>query len=426
MLLLIFFIFLLILFRKNISVFSLLLSIQIISLTALLLVNINVEVNSIKRFANILYTLIMLTILMYPWRKYNKIQEIYCINENKVNKLSKSLLIISALTFIILSITSTVVILFVEDINMFKYSEGQSTEFFYTQLPIDVRWYMLASFIYVLSYFLIPLHFYYVIKLNKKYAFFCLLFSLNIILFGLTFFSRWTIIHYILIFGVFLFLFRDSVPKKYLKLISSISLFFIMLFALWFINITINRFNNNSLYEANIPLNSPIQNPSLYSNLDYLSQWYSNSLNVLDRYNNKSMMGQGSFSPLLSYLNYFTPIDWNADSFIKLRQNLLGDPYYYLFNGLVADMIYDFGYIISFILAIIYFYLVNIAAPKKKTISLTKLLLIVLSIQIPLFSIFYNYFSGIIIAILFWIAISCYLCNFKFGKINLKNKQKLN
>ena len=137
-------------------------------------------------------------------------------------------------------------------------------------------------------------------------------------------------------------------------------------------------------------------------------------------------MGQGSFSPLLSYLNYFTPIDWNADSFIKLRQNLLGDPYYYLFNGLVADMIYDFGYIISFILAIIYFYLVNIAAPKKKTISLTKLLLIVLSIQIPLFSIFYNYFSGIIIAILFWIAISCYLCNFKFGKINLKNKQKLN
>lgn len=409
MLLLLYFLTLYFFFRRQFSVLNFFLLLQIISLFVMIFIKNDVEIDSLRRIFNVIYISILLTVVYYQWRRFSTINMIYSYNENKIKKLTKILLIFSMINFVVLIISSIAILNSISDIHNFKYDEGVYVNYLYKRLPINVRWFLLTIYTYGISYFLIPLHFYYLRGKNYGYAFLCFFFSLNIVLYGLTFFSRWTITHYILIYSVFFLLFKNSLSRTYKRLAGIISLAILVILGYWFISISINRFEDDFSYYLKIPIDSPIQNTTLYSSLDYISQWYSNCLIVLDKYKYETLHGQASFYQLLELINSRIPINWSSIDYVNLREALLGKEYSILFIGLVGGWVYDFGYLLSLVFGILYSYIIKKIAPINGKTSISHLLLSVLLIQIPLFSIFYNFIGGIVFPIIFYIPIYYYL-----------------
>lgn len=408
MLLLLYFVLLVIVFYKSKSVALLLTVIQVISLTAMLFINLDYEINTLSKIFNLLFTALILTLVISPWSKMKNIKAVTIRNEDKIKKLTRFLLIISILPFIVYSIVSVIVISQITDINEFKYGEGVANDFYYNVLPFNIKFFILANYTFYFSFFLIPLHFYYLHKKKYALAFVCFLFSLNLILNGLTYFSRSAFVHYGLLYLAFLTIFYGTLSAKTKSIIKKVIVIAGVLMGLYFISITTNRFDNDSVYEENIPLDSPIQDPALYSYLDYLSQSHFNGMYVLDSYDFNTFKGQTALQPVLALLGQYGLINYHSADYKELRKKLWPE-HHYTFNGLVSYSVFDFGYIITLILALIYYYYISKMKPKNSTIYLEDLFSVVLVIQIPLLAIFYSTISVIIIPLLFFIGIHYYL-----------------
>lgn len=408
-----FFTLLILFIRSRSYIFILLLSIQILSLLGAPFIGRTFEIDSIYRVFNLFFTILILTLVILPWKKFRNIKQITHQNEIKLQKVTRLLLYISGPTFIILTITSILVFILVDDINEFKYTEGVSVEFYYN-LPYNVKFFILATYLHYFGYFLIPLHFYYFYKKNYKYAILCLVFSLTIVLNGLTYFSRSVIVHYLLIYLSLLFALINTFDYRLQRTLKRTLILLLGISITYFVITTNKRFKNDSAYSNIIPSNSLIQDPVLYSYFDYLSQSYYNGQHVLDLYSFKNLNGQISLQPILSLLGQYGIINYKSESYIKQRKLLWPDNWY-TFNGLVAYSVYDFGYILTFLMACIYYYYIRSIKIIDGSISFISLQKLVLLIQIPLFAIFYSSLSIIIIPFTMLVAINFYL------KIKLKH-----
>lgn len=408
MVLLLYFILLLIIYFKSKSVALFLVIIQVISLSGMIFINLDYEINSLFKVFNLVFTGVILTLIISPWRKMRDIKAVSVKNERKIKKLTKFLVGISILPFLVFLVVAALVISQVSDINAFKYSEGVANDFYYTIIPFNIRFFILANYLYYFSYFLVPLHFYYLHKGNYKWAFLCFLFSLNSILYGLTYFSRSAFVHYGLLYISFLMLFYGALTAKLRSLINKIIIVVSVLVGLYFVSITTNRFDNDAVYEEKIPLDSPVQDPALYSYLDYLSQSYHNGMEILNAYDFNTFSGQTALNPILTLLGQYRIIDFEASEYSELRKKLWPE-HYYTFNGFVSYSVFDFGYIGTIIITLLYYYYVSKFSPKKSTVSLEDLFSVSLLIQIPLFAIFYSSISIIIIPLLFLVVINFYL-----------------
>lgn len=404
---LIYFILLFIIFFKSKSIVIFFVFLQIISLIGTIFIGQDYPINTIFKFFNAILTIVILTLIIIPWANYKNINQISYFNEIKLKKLTKFLIIISIFPFITFSVTSIFVFLFVEDINTFKYAEGVSEEFFYN-LPFNVKAIILSSYIYGFSYFLIPLHFYYLSKRNYRLSFWCFIFSLNIVLFGVTYFSRAVFIHYVFIYMAFVIMLYGTIDNRVKKMLKKSIFLTSSLMVIYFVNISIRRFTTDNLYTETIPSNSLIQEPVFYSYFDYLSQWYYNNMYVLNSYNFKTFNGQISFQSVLYLLGRYSIINYDSSTYISLRQQLW-PLHWYTFNGFVAYIVYDLGYILSIVFSLIYYLIILKLRPKNNQITLLNLFLIVLLIQLPLLAIFYSSFGGIIIPLLLAIPLFIYL-----------------
>ncbi|GAA3982706.1 hypothetical protein GCM10022246_38370 [Pedobacter ginsengiterrae] len=404
---LIYFILLFIVYLKSKSVVTFFILLQVVSLLGIVFIGQDFPIDTFFKFFNLLLTIVVLTLVIVPWQGFKNIKEITFANEAKLKKLTKFLLIISIFPFITFIVTSTFVFLFVDDINKFKYAEGVSDEFYYS-LPFDVRAIILSAYLYGFSYFLIPLHFYYLAKKNYKLSFWCFLLSLNIILFGLTYFSRSAFVHYALIYISFLIILYGTLESRIKKIIKKTMVVSFVFILLYFVNVSLKRFTEDNLYADTIPANSFIQDPVLYSYFDYLSQWYYNNMYVLNTYEFKNFNGQLSLQPLLTLLGQYGIISYDPAYYYSLRQQLW-PLHWYSFNGFVAYSIYDMGYILTILFCSIYAFIVVRLKPKNNQMPLLNLFLIVLLVQIPILAIFYSAVGGIVIPLLLSIPILLYL-----------------
>lgn len=392
--------------KSSVSIFIIL--IYIVSLFGTLFTGREIKMESLLDYIVILTTTVLLLLIILPWKDYDNIKYIIVMNNNKINKLTKFLLIINSIVFIILLTTTIIVQLTIEDINAFKYSEGAATEFYYTMLPFDTRLFILTTYLYGFSYFLLPLHFYYLSIHNYRLSFISFLFSLNIILYGTTYFSRSVIIHYIFLYIAFYLILRNTLNKTINTKIKKTAIIFGGILLIYFIGVTESRFEDDLFYENTIPYSSEIKNPKHYSYIDYLSQWYFNGFDVLTDYRAETFKGQITFQPILSLLGSYNLIDYNTTEYQKLRMRLWKNNWY-TFTGFTAYIIYDFGIILSFLFCFIFYYLVKKNKPKNNSIKLTNLFLIVLLIQIPLMGIFYSQLGGLIIPFIFYLSIIFFL-----------------
>lgn len=399
--------FIVLLMLKNKSIALVLIGVQIISLTGTFFLGRDYPFDTFFKFFNLIITLLILSLIIIPWTKVQHIRYIHCPNDLKLRSFTYFLIGLSIIPFITFLAVSTFVILYVEDINTFKYAEGVSTDFYYS-LPVNTKIIIFSNYLYNFSYFLIPLHFYYLSRKDYWLSFFCFLFSLNIVLYGLTYFSRSVYVQYSSIYGAFLFMIFSTLDYKIKRYIKIFSVVFGVASLSYFIYISNQRFTTDKSYNEIIPTEAIVQDPVNYSYLDYSSQWYFNNMAVLEKYNFNGFNGQISLQSLLSLLGQYGLINYDAANYTKLRIQLWPD-HYWTFNGFVAYSVYDYGYFLSFIFCIIYYYLVRINCPKNDRISIFNLFILVLLIQIPLLAIFYSTVGGIVIPLLFYIPIYIYL-----------------
>lgn len=407
MIILFYFIILFIIYYKAKSVVTFFVLLQIMSLSGMMLIGLEYPINTIFKFFNLILTIVLLTLIIAPWGEYKEIKEITFSDEAKLLNVTKFLIIISILPFITFIATSAFVLIMVENVNDFKYAEGVSTDFYYS-LPFNVKAIIISNYLYFFSYFLIPLHFYYLFKKKYKLSIWCFIFSLNIILYGVTYFSRSVYIHYFFIYMAFLILLYGTLESKIQSVIKKSLIVSIVLITIYFINITIKRFTEDKLYEGTIPDKSYIKDPVSFSYFDYLSQWYYNSMTLLESYKFEIFNGQITTQSVLSLFGQYGIITYDSNSYTLLRQKMWLDNWC-SFNGFVAYSIYDYGYILTFVFTIFYYLIVLKLKPKNNQVSLLNLFIIVLLIQIPLLAIFYSAAGGIFMPLLFYIPIFLYL-----------------
>jgi oligosaccharide repeat unit polymerase len=405
MLILAFFIFQLIIYYRYKSVATVFVVLQVLSLSLVIFVGRFYQIDTALKLFNSLFTIFILTIVINPWNYYRGIKEIYYFNEKRIKKFTIFLLLINLVMIVSLVFITIFILRFSDRINELKYSGGFS-DLLYAQFPILVKGYLAAYYLHSLSYLLIILHFYYLGKQNARFAIFCFILSLNSVLFGLTYFSRVALFNYLLIYTMSFLLYKDVLSKKVQKKIRNVIMIFGAVLVSIFILITISRFDNDVSYKNKIPSYSKIKDPSLFSYFDYVSQWQENSMLVLNNYNFETFNGQQTFSKELKLLSQYGIIENN--NYEETRKKLMPETYY-KFNGLVADWVYDFGYVLTFILALIYYFIIRKLVPIEKSIPLKNAFLLVYLIQIPLFAIFYSGLGGIVFPLLLLIPIYFYL-----------------
>lgn len=400
----VFIILLIISFRRK-SIATFLYALQVLSLSLVFVVDKYYILDSFDKYFNALFTVFILVIVISPWSGYKNIHDIVYLRKNKVKRFTNFLIFVNLIIFISLSFISVYVFTYFDQINELKYS-GNFMNMLYTKFPLLVKGYLLAYYLHTLSYFLIILHFYYLKSGNYKKAILCFILSLNLILYGLTFFSRWTLANYMLIYGLSFFLFKNSVSHKAKKRIKKFSTILAVGLLFVFISISFNRFDEDVSYANKISANSKIQNPTAYSFFDYLSQSHGNGMKLLNDYNFNTTIGQNSFSSILKLLAQYKVI--NKFDYAETRKKMMPDNYW-RFNGLVAELVYDFGYILTLILALLYYIVVKKFKPKKNSISLLNAFLIILLLQIPLLAIFYSSLASLIIPLILLIPIYLFL-----------------
>ena len=368
---------------------------QIVSLSGMYFTKDYYILTSGQDYINLFLVAALTLLVVLPWNNMNKFTEIKIANPYNLRLLTKILLWISLYVIIIdlLAIISLYSNISVHDINEFKYGgSGLREHFGYSLSMVNVKLKIIANYLYYFSLILIPLHFYYISKGEIKLSILCLLGSLGIIFHGLAYYSRVTSVHWIFLY-VSLFIFTsNAIHPKHLKNLKKGLVLFIIAVVLQFIVIGSYRF----LEYKGIGRTSIIQDAQIYSAVHYLSQSFKYGMSTLKDYNYQTFQGQLSLIDIYSLLSIFGIIDWDYDTFYQLRRQLWPTQYY-TFNGLVSYSIYDYGYILTFLLFIGYYYFIKSIKSNFHSIYLTDLLIVFILIQIPLFAIFYSAVRGIAI-----------------------------
>lgn len=406
---LIFFLVTLIFLLKNKSVAMILVIMQLISIVGTFFLGRYLEIETPEDYGWIFLMIFLLFLIIIGWKDYYKIKEIASIDEKKLKIITWFLIILNSMVFVVFLLVSILVQSTVENINEFKYAEGVSTDFYYKMLPFPVVFFNIAVIFYYFSYFILPLHFYYLYKKNIWLSLICLLLSFNIVLYGLTFFSRAVVVQFALLYIVMMYLTYESLPKKITRVFNVIMIFVGLMSVIYFVNISQKRFDEDKksakTYSNTIPVEAFTQDPVVYGYFDYTSQGFLNGYEVLQLYEGEGFNGKLTMGNLLSFVS--TPLE--SYELLRYRQKLWPYHYSYSFNGFVAYAVYDYGVFGSIIFCFLYFFIVRKMRPKNGALQLRDLFLITLLIQIPLMSIFYNQMGGIFIAFLLWIPLWFYI-----------------
>ena len=396
------YLFLAFVYRKKALVLIMLL-LQVVSVIAAIVI----QYDDLGYDQNTLFSLLTILIctvsIILPWDSLNKIQMIECNSISRLNKLTNLLLWLSGFTFLVLLVVAVVVNITVSDINAFKYEGDTAMEFYYSMLPFNVKFFILALYLYYLSYFLLPLHFYYLCREDKRKALLCLLFSTNIILYGMAFFSRWTIVEYLMYYVAMRITFDRFLPKETKnRKQKRRELLYIGIGVLVFLLITISRFSDNIDIERKIESSSPIQNPVVYSFFDYLGQSNHYGIKFLNSYNGQTFQGDYALSATNTFLS---ALGLTKKTDYHLALDTLWDNFHG-FPGWTAYTIYDVGYIGTILVLFIYILLVSV---KRRSLPVSRLLLLSCLIQIPLCAIFYSKLSQVIFLCFIYLFIYLFL-----------------
>lgn len=352
---------------------------------------------------NLLFLILLISVFASSFINYRtySFKNIDIVNKQKIEILSRVVLCVCLFSCFINTSVCVIVWSIIDNFNDFKQNTEFATEFMYSNLPFSHFYLSLSALFSCFSYFAIGFHFYYLIYSNYKKAILFLIASLAIILEGLILFSRSSIVHFILLYLSYLFLCYNCFNVKIKQNVTKIcTLFFIFLISIMSI-ISINRFDGKALFD--IPEKSVIQNDLWYSIFDYYSQWLKNGFDVMRNYSFITLNGELSDR----LIDIITSLG-NPPSEIEIRERIWPN-HWWKFNGAFAIMLYDLGYIGSFILAFFFRCIVKSFEPKNGVINIYTLLNFGLFITLPIMSVFgyflevFSFNCAILVSIFIWI-----------------------
>lgn len=352
-------------------------------------------VDNFRDLFNIFYTILILTIFISAFIKYRLLTEIVSIDNVKMKKVTIVLITAGIISFVINAYLFYKMI--TSDFNNYEdlKNGGLCYEFAYS-LPINHVFISLASFLAPVSYLLLGFGFYYAYLKNGKISAICFLLSLNMPLLGFTMLSRSSSLAYFYLLMMY-FLYSMNLYSRQLR--KRIFLLLLVLFlptAIYFYVVTENRFKN---YET--PTQSTVHNPLMYSIFDYNSQWTENGIIVMSKYYSIEAIQFGnSTNTLIPFIynlmeRFIFGIEHVVEEGLPKRAKIWPVPYTTSFNGLVAELVFDFGYFFALMFSLIYAYITQTLAPQANKTAVSSYICFGLVVTIPMLSMYGNWFASL-------------------------------
>jgi hypothetical protein len=300
---------------------------------------------------NMIFMGLVLTILIMPWTGIDTQTPIAVTDETRLCRLTKYLLILNGFVFVVMFVCVYYGFTTILDYNAVK-SEGGS-ELLLDSIPINQHAVLLSSYACPTAFFLLPLHFFHLKAGKLRLSFLCLLFSLNLILQGMVGFSRSAFLNYFFCYLFYLSFFYHRYDRRTKRFLHCVFAGVAVVFGLVFFVITNNRFAEMAFYASGDTDNPLTSNPILYSLIDYGSQWYQNCIRVMSMYSFDALHGLLSFPLPVMILDKFGVIDFPPEKVETILSNLWGTNFG-SFNGITANLLFDFGYIGTLLFAVGY------------------------------------------------------------------------
>jgi hypothetical protein len=266
------------------------------------------------------------------------------------------------------------------DINAFK-NEGEAQDYFKAWVSGPIL--SISHFLSPIGYICLPLYFYFLQEKSRRKSVVFFILSLNVPLHGLHALSRFDTISYILVFISFLIFCYSAIEKRIMrKILIQLSILITILVILLSI-ITTQRFSETKYYDDKRPAESLIQDKTLFSTFHYFSQWHEYGRITIREFDYDKLWYGKASTPILSRI--LMPLGYEDPGILELRRESLGW-YGTKFNGLVSTLVYDFGFVFTLGLTLLFGYIIKRLAPKNGIIPLSKFVYFGLLINIPLMS----------------------------------------
>lgn len=250
-------------------------------------------------------------------------------------------------------------------------NQGEAADYWAMFLPH--YFITISNFITPLGYFALSLHFYYLIKQDKRKSIRYFIISLIIILSGLIALSRARTVQFAINYvAIFLFI-SPLMSHKSKRLFVRVGSIFAVGMVVIMLVISNARFSDSYSIETNNNEKHIVdesEQPVLASTLDYFAQWEEFSAQVIqDHEIGDASWGMFSCSGLLVHIQ---KIIYGADKVNKertiMREKRLGR-LSTSFLGLIAYLVCDFGFLGSFVFIYLFSFLIKRFAPKNGVLS---------------------------------------------------------
>ena len=302
--------------------------------------------------------------------------------------------------------------------NIAELKAAQGYRELYDSIPFFSTAFRYSYFTQNLGFIAFPYVFYHLSRNEKKKSIEYLLYSLSSLLCGFAFYSRAMMVTWVLVLILYYFLVKGAIADTLNRKIYKYARISILILSSLFVIITVIRFTAMDYYADRIPKSSLIKDPVLYSLVDYASCGYPNGLNLMDTYEEqKNLKGEEILQLSYQALAFFGYIKWDADSSLEKKERSYGDSLVVMFKGYTCNMVYNFGYILTFLIGCLYYFYVRRVLSYKK-VSIENCMILVLLLIIPATAIFYCSYGAIITPAIF---LMIFVFVHKILYISLKN-----
>lgn len=333
----------------------------------------------------VIFTVVVLFIIFFSYRNYSDIKTIDFddVDTRKIEKFERystyaGVFVILIELYVMYKVMGLMV-LGMTTVDEFKSGDGTEQTAIYDSV-ISHFYLTICHFLSPIGYIFLSLHFYYLIIGNKKKASKFLLLSLVLVFHGLIGLSRSAtvvfIITYLCIFYFVMPLLAKRVRKKYTRTFAIV----LMLIGSLLMIISSTRFSDyytkNSKNDAILDEHS---NPVLFSMIDYFTMWNENGIEYM-KLRPSGLMYYGWYNTAGLPIMIDYKVFGNSKIYEQREKNVEGviESYtgslWYQFQGCVARLTYEWGYIGTVIFALVFFHIMKFFSPQKRRLRFGNLL----------------------------------------------------
>lgn len=370
------------------------------------------EMNSFLDFFNIVYTLFILCLFCTCFKNYRLYDVADPINIRAFKFLlvflSLSLVLSFVINLLIIYKSFSYIMISGADITSFK-NDGEAA--ILIRQWVDPNLVRFANFASPLGLLALAFHFYYLIKVRLYLSLFFLLLSLNVPLAGLHGLSRSGIVQFILMYAFFYLYSYPAISGRVRLKINFFVFLILSSVLLAFYYITNARFSGS--YSKSDVDEGIIENRAIYSIFDYFSQWSVNGITVMGNFSLEKIWYGKSSRTFLDEVLARSGMD--MVSYVELRKLTLDDNAS-SFNGLVATLLYDFGYAGAIAFSLLFYFFVRFLSPKRGEVQFHNFVCFGSLITLPALFFTNNYLSNTLFSVgVFYTMLAFFILRYRFS-----------